>query len=73
MSVRDDAIQAAGQIFAMARAKRDSLSSRDAAEAAWYPGHPLKTVDAIEALVVEQRERAEARRRIAESTASPAS
>lgn len=55
MSVRDEAIQAAGQILAMARAKRDSMSPREAAEAAWYPGHPLKTIDAIEALIVSQR------------------
>ena len=25
---------------------REQLSAREAAEAAWYPGHPLKTVEA---------------------------
>lgn len=54
-AVKAEAIQAAGQILAMARAKRDALSPREAAEAAWFSGHPLKTVDAIEALIVSQR------------------
>lgn len=55
MSIRDEAIQAAGKILAMARAKRDSLSPRAAAEAAWYPGHPRGSIEAIEALIIEQR------------------
>lgn len=55
MSTRTEAIQAAGQILAMARAKRDSLSPQAAAEAAWYPSHPLGSVEAIEALIIKQR------------------
>lgn len=61
MTTRDEAIQSAGQILAMARAKRDALSPQEAAEAAWYSGHPLGSVDAIRSLIIEQR--AEAVRR----------
>lgn len=49
----------AGRLFAVARAERDALSPREAAEAAWYPGHSLGTVEAIEALIIKQRCEAE--------------
>jgi hypothetical protein len=35
--------------------KREDLPAREAAEAAWYPGHPLGTVDAIEAAIIRRR------------------
>lgn len=34
---------------------REQLSAREAAEAAWYPGHPLKTVEAIEQKIRARR------------------
>lgn len=61
MTTREEAIKAAGYALAVARAKRDALSPRKAAEAAWYPGHRLGTVEAIEQLIVQQREEALAR------------
>lgn len=57
MTTKEEALQAAGRILAIARLERDALSPRKAAEAAWYPGHEL-TVDAIEALIIEQRQAA---------------
>jgi hypothetical protein len=56
---QQQAIQDAGLILAQARAYRDSLSPRQAAEAAYYPGHRLGSVDAIEALIISQRAEAE--------------
>jgi hypothetical protein len=35
--------------------QREALPAREAAEAAWYPGHPLGTVDAIEAAIIRRR------------------
>jgi hypothetical protein len=55
MTTRAEAIRAAAYVLVEARIARDSLSPRAAAEAAWYPGHPLESVDAIEALIIEQR------------------
>jgi hypothetical protein len=43
---RDDAIAAAGQILTDARALRDSLTPREAAEAAYRPGGP--SIDELE-------------------------
>jgi hypothetical protein len=60
VTTREEAIRNAARIFAAARAERDALSPRAAAEAAWYPGHELQTVDAIEALIVDQRREAAA-------------
>lgn len=60
MTTRQEAIRAAALILVEARAERDALSPRAAAEAAWYPGHSLVTVDAIEALIIRQRNEAEA-------------
>lgn len=51
----EQAIQDAGRDLAQTRVERDSLSPRKAAEAAWYPGHSLGTVEAIEALIIHQR------------------
>jgi len=55
MTTRANAIDSAAEVFARARAERDQLSPRAAAEAAWYVGHRLKTVDAIEALITQLR------------------
>lgn len=60
MTTRQEAIRGAALILMEARAERDALSPRAAAEAAWYPGHELQTVEAIEALIVKQRRQAEA-------------
>jgi hypothetical protein len=51
---QEQAIREAGLVLAEARANRDALSPRAAAEKAWYQGHPL-TVDQIEALIIGQR------------------
>lgn len=59
MTTRQEAIRGAALVLIEARAERDALSPRAAAEAAWYPGHELQTVDAIEALIIEQRREAE--------------
>ena len=60
MTTRQEAIRGAALILAEARAERDSLSAHDAAVAAWYRGHELQTVEAIEALIIKQRREAEA-------------
>lgn len=60
MNTRQDAIRGAAIVLAEARAARDALSPRAAAEAAFYPGHRLGSVDAIEALIIRQRAAAEA-------------
>ncbi|MFF7588066.1 hypothetical protein ACFZCK_11360 [Kitasatospora purpeofusca] len=58
MTTRDEAIRGAAMILKRARAERDALSPRDAAKAAWYPGHRLGTVEAIEELIIRQRSEA---------------
>ena len=35
--------------------QRESLPARQAAEAAWYPGHELGSVEAIEAAIIQRR------------------
>lgn len=60
MTTRKEAIRGAALVLAQACAERDALSPRAAAEAAWYPGHRLGTVGAIEELIVRQRREAEA-------------
>lgn len=55
-----EAIAGAAMVLAQARARRDALSPRKAAEAAWYSGHPM-SVDEIEALIIRQRANAVAR------------
>ncbi|MGE7437524.1 hypothetical protein [Kitasatospora sp. NPDC001175] len=59
MTTRQEAIRSAALVLAQARAERDALSPREAAEAAWYPGHRLETVEAIETLIIQQRQAAE--------------
>lgn len=54
----EEAVRAAGRVLAVARAERDALSPQQAAKAAWYPGHRLGTVEAIETLIISQREQA---------------
>lgn len=52
---RDEAIQrAAGRLLAGV-ALQASRTPRAAAEAAWYPGHELGTVEAIEAAIIQRR------------------
>lgn len=63
MITREEAINNAALILVQARAERDALSPRAAAEAAWYRGHELGTVEAIEELIVRQRQDALARQR----------
>lgn len=58
MTTKEEALRNGGRALAVARVERDARSSRAAAEAAWYRGHPLGSVEAIEALIVSQREQA---------------
>lgn len=60
---RDVAVRAAAAALVQAVAERASRTPREAAEAAYYPGHPLGSVEAIEAAII--------RRRAAESGALP--
>jgi hypothetical protein len=54
----EEAIKAAGRAWAVTRVERDAMTPREAAEAAWYPYHPLGTVEAIEKLIILRREQA---------------
>jgi hypothetical protein len=58
----DAAIAAAARIHVAACYEEDLLAAtqgtRALAEAAYYPGHPLGSVEAIEARYIELRERA---------------
>lgn len=54
-SVRDQAIRAAARALVDAVAERASRTPREAAEAAWYPGHRLGSVEAIEAEIIRRR------------------
>lgn len=53
---RTRAIQAAADVLVDAVTERAGRTPREAAEAAYYPGHPLGTVDAIEAEITRRRE-----------------
>jgi hypothetical protein len=55
MTTRETAIRAAAQALLDAVLERASRTPRQAAEAAWYPGHPLGSVDAIEAEIIRRR------------------
>ena len=55
---RDEAIKDAGRSWAVTRAMRDAMPPRELAEAVWFPRHPLGTVDAIEALIIQRRKEA---------------
>ncbi|MFJ7067545.1 hypothetical protein [Streptomyces sp. NPDC101115] len=57
---RAAAVQAAAQALVDAVAERAQRTPRQAAEAAYYPGHPLGSVAAIEAAVIRRREAATA-------------
>jgi hypothetical protein len=52
---RERAIRAAAQALIDAVAERASRTPREAAEAAWYPGHRLGSVEAIEAEIIRRR------------------
>lgn len=52
---RDQAIRAAAAALLDAVAERASRTPREAAEAAWYPGHRLGSVEAIEAEIIRRR------------------
>jgi len=52
---RTQAVRAAAQALLDAVAERASRTAREAAEAAWYPGHPLGSVEAIEAEIIRRR------------------
>lgn len=54
-ATRDSAIRAAAAALLDAVAERASRTPREAAEAAWYPGHRLGSVEAIEAEIIRRR------------------
>ncbi|MEV8394781.1 MULTISPECIES: hypothetical protein [unclassified Streptomyces] len=54
---RDVAVRSAAEALLSAIAERATRTPREAAEAAYYPGHPLGSVDAIEAEIAARRER----------------
>lgn len=62
--IRARAVRAAADALVDAVAERAARTPREAAEAAYYPGHPLGSVAAIEAEII--------RRRTAESGEQPA-
>ncbi|NJP71939.1 hypothetical protein [Streptomyces sp. C1-2] len=62
--IRARAVRAAADALVDAVAERAARTPREAAEAAYYPGHPLGSVEAIEAEII--------RRRAAESGDQPA-
>ncbi|MFF7130049.1 hypothetical protein [Streptomyces sp. NPDC008240] len=49
------AIAAAAEALVDAVAERAARTPREAAEAAFYPGHPLGSVEAIEAEIIRRR------------------
>lgn len=55
--IRTRAVQAAAAALVDAVAERAARTPREAAEAAFYPGHPLGSVAAIEAEIIARRER----------------
>lgn len=52
---RDEAIRAAARALIAAVRERASRTPHEAAVAAWYPGHPLGTVAAIERRIIADR------------------
>jgi hypothetical protein len=52
---REDAVRDAANALVNAVAERAARTPREAAEAAYYPGHPLGSVEAIEAEIVRRR------------------
>lgn len=53
--IRARAVRAAADALADAVAERAARTPREAAEAAYYPGHPLGSVEAIEAEIIRRR------------------
>ncbi|MEU5892536.1 hypothetical protein ABZ835_37705 [Streptomyces sp. NPDC047461] len=70
---RERAIHAAAEALVDAVAEQASRTPREAAEAAWYPGHPLGSVEAIEAEIIRRRALDPARRSAAEASMGGAS
>lgn len=54
-ATRASAVRAAATALLDAVAERASRTPREAAEAAWYPGHRLGSVEAIEAEIIRRR------------------
>lgn len=52
---RAQAIRAAAAALLDAVAEQAARTPREAAEAAWYPGHRLGSVEAIEAEIIRRR------------------
>jgi hypothetical protein len=52
---REQAVHAAAAALVDAVAERAARTPREAAEAAYYPGHPLGSVEAIEAEIIRRR------------------
>jgi hypothetical protein len=52
---REQAIANAAATLIHDVAVQAARTPRDAAKAAWHPGHPLGTVDAIEAAIIQRR------------------
>lgn len=55
LTARAKAIHAAAQALVDAVVERESRTPQEAARAAWYPGHPLGSVEAIEAEIIRRR------------------
>lgn len=55
-AVRGRAVAAAAEALFDAVVERASRTPAEAAKAAWYPGHPLGSVEAIETEIVRRRE-----------------
>ncbi|MGW2708646.1 hypothetical protein ACWC4J_06590 [Streptomyces sp. NPDC001356] len=53
--LRSRAVRAAADALVGAVAERAARTPREAAEAAYYPGHPLGSVEAIEAEIIRRR------------------
>lgn len=54
---REQALDNAAAIIADAVTQQAAMTPRQQAEGAWYRGHPLGTVDAIEQAVIARRKR----------------
>ncbi|BDH04855.1 hypothetical protein [Streptomyces seoulensis] len=54
---REECIRGAAEVLVSAVRLRASRTPREAAQAAYYPGHPLGSVEAIEAEIIRRRQR----------------
>lgn len=72
LPTRQECIRRAARTLEFIREERDARTPREAAEAAWYPSHRLGSVEAIEALIIRQRENALAKQAAAAQSASQA-